>query len=72
MDRPDSAAVGSWAEMLGASRRAKDVLSSSALYAPAKSGHTTDGSRAPAGLRISPGMVNEDRQLPTDRYNVWE
>lgn len=72
MNHPAVTAVGFWAEMLGASRQAKDVRGSSVLYGSAEPGRATDDRRASAGLRIRPGMVNETRRLHTDRYKVWE
>lgn len=71
-DHPAVAAVASWAELLGASRQARYVRGSSALYEITESSHASDGRRTPAGLRIRPGMESEARRLHTDRHKVWE
>lgn len=71
-DHPAVTAVASWAELLGASWQARHVRGSSALYEITESSHASDGRRAPAGLRIRPGMEGEARRLHTDRHKVWE
>ncbi|MCY0943642.1 hypothetical protein [Streptomyces antarcticus] len=72
LEHPAVAAVTSWAEQLGASRQAKDVRGSSALYEITEAGRASDGRRTTAGLRIRLGMEDETRRLHTDRHKVWE
>lgn len=71
LDHPAVAAVTTQAEELRASRLAKYVRGSSALYEITRM-VGPDGRRAPAGIRIRPGEEEKARQLHTDRHRVWD
>ncbi|MCY0935992.1 hypothetical protein [Streptomyces sp. H34-S4] len=70
-DHPAVAAVTAWAKQLEASRQAKDVRRSAALYEITWSVGPA-GRRGPDGVRIRPGKEEEARRLHTDRHRVWE
>lgn len=72
LGHPGVAAVTRQAELLGASRLAKNIRGSSALYEVTESGRAQDGTWTPAALRVRPGMENEARRLHTERHKMWE